>query len=145
MAWTYVVPAQALQALSVQLPATARSAFLDRARIEIHAELTRRLARGEGPGTVPTGMLSADITSTSTPAGLYFSGELAPEKIAQREPRGRMLRGNPVARAWGDQSFKDASGPEWVYPGLAADGLFRDAVDMVRVRGHVLVQELLLL
>ena len=46
----------------------AHAGHLDRARIEIHAELTRRLARGEGPGTVPTGMLNADITSASTPA-----------------------------------------------------------------------------
>lgn len=143
MAWTYVVPAQVLQPLSVQLPARERAAFFDRARIEVHAELTRRLARGEGPGTVPTGMLNADIQSASTPTALFFMGEISPEQIASRAPRARMLRAGRVMKAWGAVDERQASGPEWVYPGAAADGLFRDAVDMVRARGHALVEEIL--
>ncbi len=138
-----MVPSQTFQSLSVQLPAGRRHEFLDRARVEIHAELTRRLARGEGPGTVPTGMLNADITSAATPANLFFMGELSPEKIAAREPRGRLLRSGAVMKAWGDMEASRASGPDWVYPGAAVNGLFRDAVDMVRVRGHALIEEIL--
>lgn len=143
MAWTYVVPSQTFQSLSVQLPAGRRHEFLDRARIEIHAELTRRLSRGEGPGTVPSGMLNADITSAATPANLFFMGELSPEKISEREPRARMSRSGAIIKAWGNQEASRATGPEWVYPGVAANGLFRDAVDMVRVRGNALIEEIL--
>lgn len=114
---------------------------MERIRIEVHADITRRLARGEGPGTVPIGLLNSDISSWAMPQGLLLTGELDPGSLSKKKPLGRLGRGM-APKAWNLESLR-ATSPDWVYPGAAGGGVFRDAVDMVRLRGGVLVEELL--
>lgn len=145
MAWTYVVPAAAFEALAVQLPAHRRREVLERARIEVHAEVTRRLFHGQGPGSVPAGLLTSGIDSFATPTSILLTGTTPLREITSRPPRGRLKRTSPAPRAWAKSSTEAgaASGPEWVYPGNAAGGVFRDAVNTVRLFGDTIVQELL--
>lgn len=137
--WTYVVPMHALETVLVQVQATARHVLQERLRVEIHADVTRRIFQGQGPGTVPVGLLSDDITSYALPQGVFLSGNLSVDAIEKRGPAASLHR-RPRAMT---MEVSDASGPEWVYPGDAAGGIFRDAVTMVLLHGDRLAQEIL--
>lgn len=137
--WTYVVPVHALETALVQVAAVQRHLLMDRMRIEIHADVTRRLYQGQGPGRVPVGLLSSDIASYALPQGIFLVGDIPVAAISKREPRGTLDR-KPHAFTL---EVSDASGPEWVYPGDAAGGIFRDAVSMVLFYGTHLAKEIL--
>ncbi len=107
--------------------------FIERMKIEIHAEVTREIGRRAGV-MVPVGLRSDAVDSEVSSQGIVFTAENAPE--TRRDIRGRL-------------SFSRRRGPrltprdvgDHVYPSMAAGGLFRNAVEKVILASGPLVTE----
>lgn len=145
MSWVYIVPAHVYESILIQVPVTSRSQASESFRLSVHSEITKRLGRGEGPSTLGLkSVLSADVKTMVSPRAMYISGDVDIKSVAGKEIEAQMFRSRQSGlRTWGKSSAEetDASGPDWVYPGRAADGIFVDSVRTVLGLSRFLVEE----
>lgn len=130
MTWSYVVPGVTFEILMVQTSIEMRQDLGERIRRAVHAEVTSLASAGQKPGNAPPGAMSADMDSRFVGNNLILSGSVSIEDI---KPAGKLKRTR--ARFLGNTALDVANGDDWVYPGAAARGVFRDAVRNVVMAG----------
>jgi hypothetical protein len=144
MPFTYLVPKPRLQVLMSQVNPRLHAEFLERIRVEIHADLTRRMTK---PGTFknPTGALTSSIETYVGGQGIVI---YSPHDYAKFIEEGtlpyrpkvgglRKIPGIGLRRI----SWKSMMKGKWFYPGIAGKGIFRDSVNAVLGQAGMLVRE----
>lgn len=150
----YAVPLATFETLRAQVPMSHVAALWRELSQDVGREITRRMNVGRGPAG-----LRADVDATldvSVVGGLMWiqcQGASALDvptvhkgpgrariKGVRRAARGTGQR--PWRRGWGkaDLALANVRGPEWVYPGRAVQGLFRDAVAAVVAKGQSTIE-----
>lgn len=147
MSFTYLVPMTRLQHLLLQVDQRLHPEFLERLRVEIHADLTRRMTK---PGTFKssTGTLDRSVTSYVSGRGIVLYSPLDYARFVEEGTKPRRASVGMVGKTVSIPgvgprriTWKSLMEGKWSYPGTAGKGLFRTSVDEVLGRAGTLLTE----
>ncbi|HET6456518.1 MAG TPA: hypothetical protein VFI02_19100 [Armatimonadota bacterium] len=144
MSFSYLVPYTRLVPLLSQIDKRLHPGFVERLRVEIHAELTRSMQK---PGTfkAPSGTLSSSITSWVSGRGIVLHSPLDYARFVEegtRPHRGKIGQTVKIPGiGYRKVTWKSMMEGKWQYPGAAGKRLFANAVDAVLLRGGTVVRE----
>jgi len=122
----YAVPLSAFEAIRSQVGPGRLGRLNDEIGTQILTEITRRQHSGQGFAA----SFIAEGLDFQVASGVMWITSSTSEGSQDKRRRARLpWRGRQ--RSPLDMALSDVAGPEWVYPGDAANGLYRDAIQHV--------------